>query len=380
MKTSLTILILVLLSSMLWWKWPHIRAAIAKPPKVDYSAMTRSGETQYRKAYFAAGCFWCAESSFEHYPWVIDAVSGYAGGKELNPTYEQVGRQETGHREAVEVIYDAHIIDYDDLLQIFWRTANPTDDGGQYVDRWPQYTSAIWYQSDVEKWLAEASKSALERSGRFGSGKLVTPVLPFVSFYPAEDYHQNYSKENPLHYSLYTNGSGRKEYQEKTWWADYRYITKKEKMKSSSARVLPTKAELKAKLTPLQYSVTQEGDTESPFTNVYHDNKRAGIYVDIVSGVPLYSSRDKYDSGTGWPSFTRPIDERNIVLHEDNTLFSTRTEVRGALSDSHLGHVFDDGPVDRWGKRYCMNSAALRFIPLEDLEKEGYGEWVKEVR
>lgn len=118
-------------------------------------------------------------------------------------------------------------------------------------------------------------------------------------------------------------------------------------MKSSSARVLPTKAELKAKLTPLQYSVTQEGDTESPFTNVYHDNKRAGIYVDIVSGVPLYSSRDKYDSGTGWPSFTRPIDERNIVLHEDNTLFSTRTEVRGALSDSHLGHVFDDGPVDR---------------------------------
>ena len=151
-------------------------------------------------------------------------------------------------------------------------------------------------------------------------------------------------------------------------------------MKSSGGVVIPTKEELKAKLTPTQYSVTQEGNTEKPFSNEYHDNKRAGIYVDIVSGVALYSSRDKFDSGTGWPSFTRPIDSRNIVLHEDNTLFSTRTEVRGALSDSHIGHVFDDGPADKGGKRYCMNSAALRFVPLEDMVKEGYGEWVKEVK
>ena len=151
-------------------------------------------------------------------------------------------------------------------------------------------------------------------------------------------------------------------------------------MKSSGGVVIPTKEELKAKLTPIQYSVTQEGNTEKPFSNEYQDNKRAGIYVDIVSGVPLYSSRDKFDSGTGWPSFTRPIDSKNIVLHEDNTLFSTRTEVRGALSDSHLGHVFDDGPADKGGKRYCMNSAALRFVPLEDMVKEGYGEWVSSVK
>ena len=151
-------------------------------------------------------------------------------------------------------------------------------------------------------------------------------------------------------------------------------------MKSSGGLVIPTKEELKAKLTPTQYSVTQEGNTEKPFSNEYQDNKRAGIYVDIVSGVALYSSRDKFDSGTGWPSFTRPIDSKNIVLHEDNTLFSTRTEVRGALSDSHLGHVFDDGPADKGGKRYCMNSAALRFVPLEDMVKEGYGEWVSSVK
>ena len=151
-------------------------------------------------------------------------------------------------------------------------------------------------------------------------------------------------------------------------------------MKSSGGLVIPTKEELKTKLTPIQYSVTQEGNTEKPFSNEYHDNKRAGIYVDIVSGVALYSSRDKFDSGTGWPSFTRPIDSKNIVLHEDNTLFSTRTEVRGALSDSHLGHVFDDGPADKGGKRYCMNSAALRFVPLEDMVKEGYGEWVSSVK
>ena len=379
MKTTLIVLIVILFASLLWWKWPHIRAAIAKPPKTDYTSTT-SGETQYRKAYFAAGCFWCAESSFEHYPWVIDAVSGYAGGKEVNPTYEQVGSQQTSHRESVEVIYDANIINYSDLVEIFWRTANPVDDGGQYVDRWPQYTSAIWYQSDEEKSLAENSKSALEASAIFGSGKLVTPILPFTTFYPAEDYHQNYYKVNSLHYQLYTNGSGRREYQEKIWWTDYHYVTKKQKMQSFSGMTLPTKAELKAKLTPLQFSVTQEWGTERPFSNEYNDNKREGIYVDIVSGIPLYSSRDKYDSGTGWPSFTKPIDSRNIVLHEDNTIFSTRTEVRGAISDSHLGHVFDDGPRDTGGKRYCMNSAALRFVPLEDLEKEGYGEWISSVK
>ncbi len=393
MKYYLTALVVIFLGSLLWWKWPHLRAYFAPPPRVEYSQTTQPGGTpgSYRKAYFAAGCFWCAESWFEHYPGVIDAISGYAGGEEINPTYEQVGREETGHRESVEVVYDPNILDYADLVEIFWRTANPVDDGGQYVDRGFQYTSAIWYQNHEEQKIALASKLALEQSGRFWSGKIVTPILPFTTFYPAEDYHQNYYKVNSLHYQIYTGGSGRKKYQEKIWGNDYYYITKREKMtdvniqwqieytkrQTEYLKKLPTKEELKARLTPLQYSVTQEGATEKPFENEYHDNKRVGIYVDIVSGVPLYSSLDKFDSGTWWPSFTRPIAEKNISLHEDKWFFSTRTEVRGALSDAHLGHVFDDGPTDRGGKRYCMNSAAMRFIPLEDLEKDGYGEYAK---
>ena len=288
----------------------------------------------------------------------------------MTATYEQVGRDDTGHREAIEVIYDPSIIEYADLVEILWRTADPTDDGGQYVDRGFQYTAAIWYQTESERQIAEASKMALERSGRFGSGKLETPVLPYVSFYPAEAYHQDYYKSNPIHYKVYTSGSGRKQYQERIWGSDYRYITKQEKLAPTTMKNISTKEELKKILTPIQYEVTQEEGTERPFSNVYNDNKEPGIYVDIISGVPLYSSLDKYDSGTGWPSFTRPISATSVTLHEDNGLFSRRTEVRSPSSDSHLGHVFDDGPRDQGGQRYCMNSAALRFVPVADLERE----------
>lgn len=193
-------------------------------------------------------------------------------------------------------------------------------------------------------------------------------MLPFVSFYPAEDYHQNYYKKNPVRYNFYTNGSGRKEFLQQVWGNDLEYKT--------TRNLESRKAELKARLTPMQYYVTQENGTEKPFDNEYNDEKRAGIYVDIVDGSPLYSSLDKYDSGTGWPSFVKPISPDAVTEHEDRGLFGIRTEIRSAKADSHIGHVFDDGPVDRGGKRYCMNSAALKFIPMEDLEKEGYGEYL----
>jgi peptide methionine sulfoxide reductase msrA/msrB len=371
MKLSLFLIVSVLVASLVWWKWPQINSYATSSSR-EVTTATLSWAVVYKKAYFAAGCFWCAESSYEKYPWITEVVSGYAGGAEADATYKKVGTDTTGHREAVEVIYNPNIITYADLVEIFWRTANPVDDGGQYVDRWKQYTSAIWYQNEEEQKIAEWSKMALEKSKKFGSQKLVTPIIPYVSFYPAEAYHQNYYKVNPIHYKVYTSGSGRKEYQAKIWWADYRYITQGEK----SAKQIPSKEELKKRLTPLQYSVTQEADTEEPFNNEYHDNKRAGIYVDIIDWTPLYSSLDKYDSGTGWPSFTKPIKEANVTLHSDNTLFSERTEVRSVFTDAHLGHVFDDGPSDKGGKRYCMNSAAMKFIPLEELEKSGYGEYL----
>jgi peptide methionine sulfoxide reductase msrA/msrB len=207
MKLLFSLLLAIILASLLWWKWPHVRAYFSPPQRVEVVQSTQSGTVAYRKAYFAAGCFWCAESGYEKYPGVVEVISGYIGGSAEDATYSRVGTDTTGHREAIEVIYDPEIIGYDDLIEIFWRTADPVDDGGQYVDRGFQYTSAIWYQSEAEQKIALDSKAALEKSLRFGSGKIVTPVLAFVPFYPAEDYHQDYYKVNPLHYKVYTNGS-----------------------------------------------------------------------------------------------------------------------------------------------------------------------------
>jgi peptide methionine sulfoxide reductase msrA/msrB len=326
-------------------------------------------------ATFAGGCFWCMEPPFEKLTGVKKVVSGYTGGRTKNPTYEDVSHGSTGHVEAVQIHFDPAKISYQDLLEVFWRNVNPTDGGGQFVDRGDSYVTGIFVHSAEQKNLALESKMKLEKSKRYDR-KIVTPIMQIAEFYPAEDYHQDYYKKNPVRYKYYRYRSGRDEFIEKTWGNERNFKPMNISMKDSDGEFSkPSDSELKKSLTELQYKVTQKEGTEPPFDNPFWDNKKQGIYVDIVSGEPLFSSLDKFKSGTGWPSFTRPLVKENVETKTDTSFFMKRTEVRSAIADSHLGHLFEDGPQPT-GLRYCINSASLRFIPLEDLKKEGYEAYI----
>lgn len=322
-------------------------------------------EENLHTIYLAGGCFWGIEAYMKKLPGVYDTDVGYANGNTKNPTYEQVCYNNTGHAETVKVVYDTTRITTAQLLDGFFEVVNPTSVNKQGNDRGSQYRSGIYYVDAEDRDTAEA---AVAKQQEKYSLPVVTEVLPLDNFYLAEDYHQDYLDKNPNGYCHIDLSDADK------------FIEKNSlETEDLSSLILPENytvpddAELKAKLTDIQYKVTQLGETERPYTNEYTGNFDRGIYVDVVTGEPLFSSEDKFESGCGWPSFSKPIVPEVLTERSDTSFNMTRTEVRSRAGDTHLGHVFNDGPSELGGLRYCINSASIRFIPYDDLDAQGYG-------
>lgn len=312
-----------------------------------------------RDIYFAGGCFWGVEEYFSRIPGVGNVTVGYANGEKADPTYQEVCSGKTGHAEAVHVSYDPKIVDLATLARQFFKIIDPLSVDRQGNDVGSQYRTGMYHvNAEDEKILAAVMAEVQEKYGK----TLAVELMPLKNYYLAEDYHQDYLKKNPGGYCHINFDSLKDLPKKKTGIVDPGKYTK------------PSDAELKRLLTAEEYDVTQNAGTELPFSGKLWDHREPGIYVDIVTGEPLFTSADKFDSGCGWPSFTRPVEPAVVTEHEDKSYGMRRIEVRSRVGNSHLGHVFDDGPKDRGGLRYCINSAAIRFVPYEEMERQGYGE------
>ncbi len=330
-----------------------------------------------REVYFAGGCFWGVEEYFSRIPGVADASSGYANGPTENPSYEEVCRG-SGHAETVRISYDPSVVSLQSLAQALFRIIDPVSVNKQGNDRGVQYRTGIYYTDEADLPVLQAVFDA--EQANYGQ-PFAVELGPLTNFYEAEDYHQDYLKKNPGGYChiSFDSLSEVKTEQEKAARTFAQGVDdaisdlESADADEGSRWVKPSDEELRATLTEEQYEVTQNAATERAFTGAYDKFYERGIYVDVATGQPLFSSAEKFDSGSGWPSFTRPIDDEALVESEDTSYWMIRTEVRSSAGESHLGHVFNDGPRDAGGLRYCINSAALRFVPYEEMDAEGYG-------